>query len=854
MITYEQGKGPRFAAGQTDIKIVMRTEARFEGRIVDKSTGAGVPRVRITVLPKHPTNVFDVFQCVSRQDGSFSISGLPGGHYLLTGEFPTLHIDLEPGQTNTNAIIECPGVVQGRVTGSGGEPIANAAVEIEGMRKEGEILPVFSARAQTDGQGYYRCCQIDGPYHVSFSYQDNLPSTPVYRYRTAWLPKPFEGSQTIDFQSPPLPTGTARLTGQVTDQYDRPLGEFVAVDLRKQRNKEEALQGQLKISYHLLLGPDDPAFEFDNLPAGPYQLSAISAKEHIDHYSEPLTLVEGQTSTVTAKLTKKEPKKTTFYGRVLYEDGKPAMLELPPWPGSSVRVSIWPPTWGNAGPFNVDSEGYFAAELEEDDWERFRSGDGELRIYHPSYEKRGSNSPVGTFAHELLARDKSSAGTVKIKRPMSRPSSLQGKPLPVWITFLPRSPIRSLDQYRHSWHIDSLVPGDGQVKSCELEIRSAADNWRIAKVRYERRYPIRGGSGRWGCRLTKLQVDHLEDGRYAVAFYANGIRCSNIAEFTVDSNADLSTEPILQLVPLPLGPGQRLARLGIRAVGPSPADPKLTYSAIGYPELIVDGTARRPKGMKWAGQDPALNSGEQGVMILDLSNYEPAIEPGVRHKVWAKVGKYESATIVIPVVDSFGPEWDRITEERYPRLPEVVVLEGRVVGTGDKPAIYKVALDKDGKVFETQSDADGRYELVNVPPGKYQLGCHPPNEGLPNIVIQDFQIEQGKKLVQDLNFKVKYSFSGEVTYEDGSPAVAEVTASWTGMDGKAEYHDSARTDHQGHYTLASPFELASAVGIVSAYPGGERPMPKYHRNVRAGRADVDFVLEKSGQSTEKEPP
>jgi hypothetical protein len=71
--------------------------------------------------------------------------------------------------------------------------------------------------------------------------------------------------------------------------------------------------------------------------------------------------------------------------------------------------------------------------------------------------------------------------------------------------------------------------------------------------------------------------------------------------------------------------------------------------------------------MKWAGPNPLLKSGQQGVMILDLSNYEPAIEVGVKHKVKAKVGKYESATIVIPVADSFGPEWDRVTEERYPR-------------------------------------------------------------------------------------------------------------------------------------------------------------------------------------------
>jgi hypothetical protein len=130
---------------------------------------------------------------------------------------------------------------------------------------------------------------------------------------------------------------------------------------------------------------------------------------------------------------------------------------------------------------------------------------------------------------------------------------------------------------------------------------------------------------------------------------------------------------------------------------------------------------------------------------------------------------------------------------------------------------------------------------------------HPPNKGLRNIVIQDFQIEQGKRLVQNLDFKVKYSLSGKVTYEDGSPAAAEVRASWMGMDGKAEYNDSARTDDQGHYTLASPFEVASAVGIIWTPLGSERSTPKYHRNVKPGRTVVDFILKKSKQPTEKGP-
>jgi beta-lactamase regulating signal transducer with metallopeptidase domain len=445
VFTYEQDKGPRFAAGQTDIKITTVPEARIEGTIIDKSTQTGIPKVKITARLEQPMNIFDIFQCLSREDSSFSLGGLSSGRYLLTGDiFPEIDIGAQSGQTNRIKTIECHAMLQGRVTRPNGEPIANVNVAMRSKpepglgRSPGQVQmpgPRYYAGAETNEQGHYRCFGLpaDVPYRVFFSLQQELPWAQGYRYYYAMLPNTFEGPQTVDYQVPALLTGTARLTVQVTDQHGQPLDEFASLQLQKERSDEEIAKGVPKQGLAIRLGRDERTFEFKNLPAGEYRLGASSPPRYIRRDRQYFTLVEGQTASVTAKLTRKEPKKTTFYGRVLYEDGKPAVPELPPsWlRRSSVKVVRIINNQKKYPSFKVDNQGYFTAELEEDDWEHFRSGAGKLQIYHPYFaEKAWTTIEVGTFAHELLAKDKSSAGTVKIKRIVSGPSSLGEKPTP----------------------------------------------------------------------------------------------------------------------------------------------------------------------------------------------------------------------------------------------------------------------------------------------------------------------------------------------------------------------------------------------------------------------------------------
>jgi beta-lactamase regulating signal transducer with metallopeptidase domain len=418
---------------------------------------------------------------------------------------------------------------------------------------------------------------------------------------------------------------------------------------------------------------------------------------------------------------------------------------------------------------------------------------------------------------------------------------------PVWITFLPASPICSLADYQHSQEVESLSSENVKSETCELEIRSASDNKRIARLTYDN-YPISGG--RWGCKLNKEQIQEIgaiKDGMYLAAMYVNGIRCSNVAEFTIDSNADLNSEPTLKLVPLPLGVGQVLPYLGIIATGPNPTDPELAQSAIYFPDLFVDGIERKVKVMKWAGPDRVLQAGSQGVAILDLENYTPAIELNQPHEVWAKFGKYQSATVVIPANDTVDKNWNESTDRLNPALQSVSSLEGTITDPEGKPASYDISLlGEIGTNIRTRSGQDGKYDFSNLPVGNYSFDCNPHNQGYPHFHIKTVQLQFGKRLILNLNLKSRYLLSGRVTYADGSPA-AGLSMMASCEDGQTIFYSSAKTDEQGRYTLSSP--LTTSITIrVQIMPYGYTTREDFYRGLAANRDDINFVLIKTSES------
>lgn len=103
---------------------------------------------------------------------------------------------------------------------------------------------------------------------------------------------------------------------------------------------------------------------------------------------------------------------TYYYGRILFEDGKPAKLDRTRWPNASeITVEL---------PFNViarpDGEGYFKVSFSPEQFAQARAQKPRKNIYVP-VDEHGSGGAVGTFPSDLLSTDKAKAGVVPIPKP-----------------------------------------------------------------------------------------------------------------------------------------------------------------------------------------------------------------------------------------------------------------------------------------------------------------------------------------------------------------------------------------------------------------------------------------------------
>ncbi|MHC4476351.1 MAG: HEAT repeat domain-containing protein, partial [Planctomycetota bacterium] len=441
--------------------------------------------------------------------------------------------------------------------------------------------------------------------------------------------------------------------------------------------------------------------------------------------------------------------------------------------------------------------------------------------------------------------------------PDEKMRTANGSAAPVWISLLPRSPIRSAEEIHLYFWSSSLTAGEPNITSFELEIRSAKDNIRMARIDCKNMLVVHTNKGkvlRWQMYRDRLRenmvrrIQPLEDGEYLMAIYVNGVRCSNVGKFTVDSDFDGSTEPTLQLVPLTPAPGKKPELLGLRAVGPKPMDPELTNYALHLPELIVDGVSRKITASSWSGPVYPLRPGQQHEEILRLLGYRPAIDLSREHTVKAIVGKYESASVRIAPDYSLELAWDEATKTLRSRPPLPPALKGKVIGPDGKPAAgYRVCLymDSDRQHIE-YSDRDGKYHFPGVPLGTYQLVCQPQGTWSPKLTFEQFLIRGEEPAVQELSLEGKYTFSGSVIYEDGSPAAGvKIVGRWKKQAGKTVFGDVKLTDDNGRYELAAPFELAERIALSIFTPEGVPAHGSYeHVRVKGPSSDVDFVIKR----------
>ena len=101
-----------------------------------------------------------------------------------------------------------------------------------------------------------------------------------------------------------------------------------------------------------------------------------------------------------------------YYGRILFEDGSPPVLEPKPWGGAEISVGF-----SYAGSADLDAEGYFVVTFSDEQLEKLKGEKPRKNVYVPVYEEKNRCRALHVYPVSLLDRDKSEAKVLKIRRP-----------------------------------------------------------------------------------------------------------------------------------------------------------------------------------------------------------------------------------------------------------------------------------------------------------------------------------------------------------------------------------------------------------------------------------------------------
>jgi hypothetical protein len=203
----------------------------------------------------------------------------------------------------------------------------------------------------------------------------------------------------------------------VSEQNEQPITEFTIEVLRKADGDDYSGEYLRGFGYTMPVNSDDGRFEIEGLPAGTYTVLVQPKDEIAYDYWRWHDCNVGQTRATELKI--EVTKKKAFYGRVLFEDGGPAIVKPEPYAGAKTRIK----EEGLALPFpgfgELGEDGYFTLWLREESIRRLGAGETRLSITvpitHPGVE-RGAIEEVGEFPYEALSADKGEAGVVRIER------------------------------------------------------------------------------------------------------------------------------------------------------------------------------------------------------------------------------------------------------------------------------------------------------------------------------------------------------------------------------------------------------------------------------------------------------
>jgi hypothetical protein len=164
------------------------------------------------------------------------------------------------------------------------------------------------------------------------------------------------------------------------------------------------------------LGQFSAAFsekEISELKAGKMWLTLTVGNQMTAPKKDDPKLPIEQMSPDRSKVKAVEVAKSRFYvGRLLFDDGSPAILDPPPWPGAEIFISF-----SYAGRITLDKEGYFRVFFTPEQFEEVKAQPIRRNIYIPDPETKGRGTALYAFPAAKLSLDKAEAGEVRIARP-----------------------------------------------------------------------------------------------------------------------------------------------------------------------------------------------------------------------------------------------------------------------------------------------------------------------------------------------------------------------------------------------------------------------------------------------------
>ena len=297
-----------FPAGKTDVTIVLSPEARIEGTVVEKESGAPVAGValRARTLPGGP--VGHSASEVSAKDGTFRFKTLPAGRYLVTLLPPEgkpvervaepVTVPVEAGKTAAGLRIELirGAIIEVAVTDAGSRrPVDDAVVRV---MTSGEPVTTFTGR--TDKDGIARVRVPPGAYRSPTVYKPGYNTT---RSDVMFLVVGEGVEKRVDVRMGTLP----KITGVVRDEAGTPV-EGAAVRLMPYSGSEVRTQadGKFELTW-------DPGYLGSPAP----QLHVLA--QHTGRNLAALVEMPEDDETLDVKMAAA----VTLAGRVVDPDGNP---------------------------------------------------------------------------------------------------------------------------------------------------------------------------------------------------------------------------------------------------------------------------------------------------------------------------------------------------------------------------------------------------------------------------------------------------------------------------------------------------------------------------------------------------